>query len=105
MPAAPSLPSTPEQTSGGTAAAEAPPAEVARTEAPPPLARGIDGEARAASAAANRRQRREAAPARSDGPSPPSRSSINARCSDILQKASLEPLTASEADYLRRECR
>ncbi|WP_457425877.1 serine/threonine-protein kinase [Roseateles sp. P5_E7] len=28
-----------------------------------------------------------------------------ARCSDILQKASLEPLTASEAAYLKRECR
>ncbi|HEY9105610.1 MAG TPA: serine/threonine-protein kinase [Roseateles sp.] len=28
-----------------------------------------------------------------------------ARCSDILQKASLEPLTPSEAAYLKRECR
>ena len=28
-----------------------------------------------------------------------------ARCSDILQKASLEPLTAGEAAYLKRECR
>jgi hypothetical protein len=28
-----------------------------------------------------------------------------ARCSDILQKASLEPLTADEAAFLRRECR
>ncbi len=28
-----------------------------------------------------------------------------ARCSDILQKASLEPLTASEADFLKKECR
>jgi len=27
------------------------------------------------------------------------------RCSDILQKASLEPLTPSEAAYLKRECR
>lgn len=27
------------------------------------------------------------------------------RCSDILQKASLEPLTASEAAYLKKECR
>jgi hypothetical protein len=27
------------------------------------------------------------------------------RCSDILQKASLEPLSADEAAYLRRECR
>jgi serine/threonine protein kinase len=28
-----------------------------------------------------------------------------ARCSDILQKASLEPLTASETAYLKKECR
>jgi hypothetical protein len=28
-----------------------------------------------------------------------------ARCSDILQKASLEPLSASEAAYLKKECR
>jgi serine/threonine protein kinase len=28
-----------------------------------------------------------------------------ARCSDILQKASLEPLTASEAEFLKKECR
>ena len=28
-----------------------------------------------------------------------------ARCSDILQKASLEPITASEAEFLKRECR
>jgi hypothetical protein len=27
------------------------------------------------------------------------------RCSDILQKGSLEPLTAEEAAYLKRECR
>lgn len=27
------------------------------------------------------------------------------KCSDILQKASLEPLTASEASYLKKECR
>jgi hypothetical protein len=30
---------------------------------------------------------------------------VGARCSDILQKASLEPLTAAEAEYLKRECR
>jgi len=29
----------------------------------------------------------------------------SSRCSDILQKASLEPLTPEEAAYLRRECR
>jgi serine/threonine protein kinase len=30
---------------------------------------------------------------------------VPARCSDILQKGSLEPLTAEEAAYLKRECR
>ena len=41
---------------------------------------------------------------RSEPVAPPRRSS-GVRCSDILQKASLEPLTADEAAYLRRECR
>ena len=41
---------------------------------------------------------REASPA-------PHRPGAGARCSDILQKASLEPLTAEEAAYLKRECR
>ncbi|MEO7055350.1 MAG: serine/threonine-protein kinase [Caldimonas sp.] len=36
-------------------------------------------------------------------PAPPR--GTGARCSDILQKASLEPLTAEEAVYLKRECR
>jgi serine/threonine protein kinase len=35
----------------------------------------------------------------------PRRATNGARCSDILQKASLEPLTAEEAAYLKRECR
>ena len=36
----------------------------------------------------------------------PTNTAVNkARCSDILQKASLEPLTASEAEYLKKECR
>ena len=39
-------------------------------------------------------------------PAPMANPSVTgARCSDILQKASLEPLTASEAVYLKRECR
>jgi len=38
-------------------------------------------------------------------PADPYRPATGARCSDILQKASLEPLTAEEAAYLRRECR
>ena len=36
----------------------------------------------------------------------PTRSAgVQSRCSDILQKASLEPLTGEEAAYLKRECR
>jgi serine/threonine protein kinase len=39
-------------------------------------------------------------------PAPPRNAGVKpARCSDILQKASLEPLTAEEAAYLKRECR
>lgn len=36
---------------------------------------------------------------------PKNTAATKARCSDILQKASLEPLTASEAEYLKKECR
>jgi hypothetical protein len=36
---------------------------------------------------------------------PPAPHSAGNRCSDILQKASLEALTADEAAYLKRECR
>jgi serine/threonine protein kinase len=36
----------------------------------------------------------------------PSNAAVSkARCSDILQKASLEPLSASEAEFLKKECR
>ncbi|MEO8524094.1 MAG: serine/threonine-protein kinase [Caldimonas sp.] len=38
-------------------------------------------------------------------PAAPRYSGGGARCSDILQKASLEPLTSEEAAYLKRECR
>jgi hypothetical protein len=57
------------------------------------------------------RPRRESpAPARADNaalprPAAPLAPTVSARCSDILQKASLEPLTATEAAYLKRECR
>lgn len=48
--------------------------------------------------AATRSETEEAAPSRTVGVRP-------ARCSDILQKASLEPLSAEETAYLKRECR
>ncbi len=38
-------------------------------------------------------------------PAPAPAATKGAKCSDILQKASLEPLTASEAAYLKKECR
>jgi hypothetical protein len=38
-------------------------------------------------------------------PQPAAKAAKPPRCTDILQKASLEPLTAEEAAYLRRECR
>jgi len=47
---------------------------------------------------------RPATEARPPAPTPYARP-IDGRCSDILQKASLEPLTAEEAAYLKRECR
>jgi len=57
------------------------------------------------------RPRRESPPtARTDNaaaarPASPQAPMVSSRCSDILQKASLEPLTATEAAYLKRECR
>ena len=66
----------------------------------------------ASSAVATPRVRREARPETvplRQEPAPATRSaaprSSGARCSDILQKASLEPLAAEEAAYLKRECR
>ena len=38
-------------------------------------------------------------------PAPAPAATKGAKCSDILQKASLEPLTESEAAYLKKECR
>jgi hypothetical protein len=39
------------------------------------------------------------------GPVPTADAAAAARCGDILQKASLEPLSAAEVAYLKRECR
>ena len=76
----------------------------------------IDGEAASGVAAAparparTRRESLPPAPTRVDDvalpkASPPRAPTVSAQCSDILQKASLEPLTATEAAYLKRECR
>ncbi|MEQ1686111.1 MAG: hypothetical protein ABL916_20885, partial [Burkholderiaceae bacterium] len=98
-----------------TAAAPAP-----VIETPPPAVQAAPASATAAptlSAAASKpkREPRVAEPrileprpvAAEPAPRPaPTNTAVNkARCSDILQKASLEPLTASEAEYLKKECR
>jgi len=75
-----------------------------------------DGEAASGVAAAptrparTRRESLPPAPTRVDDvalpkASPPRPPTVSTQCSDILQKASLEPLTATEAAYLKRECR
>ena len=66
--------------------------------APPPPVAKPKREPRAAPAEPAAR------PAPSDQATPTNAAATRAKCSDILQKASLEPLTASEAAYLRREC-
>jgi len=38
-------------------------------------------------------------------PAPTNAAVTRAKCSDILQKGSLEPLSASETDFLKKECR
>ena len=80
-----------------------------------PVARAtIEGEAASGVATASprpaRARRESAPPVRADDtaapkPAAPRPPMVGARCSDILQKASLEPLTAAEAEYLKRECR
>jgi len=48
----------------------------------------------------------EAVPrAPADRPAPTNTAVTQGKCSDILQKASLEPLTPAEATFLKRECR
>ncbi len=86
----------PVPASAPSAESEAP-ARQARTTAPVP-------------APTQPRGHRESAPARVETPAEPKteaprRAPSGIRCSDILQKASLEPLTAEEAAYLKRECR
>ena len=44
-------------------------------------------------------------PAAERATAPTNTAVTKARCSDILQKASLEPLTAGEAEFLKKECR
>ena len=92
-PAASSLQGTP-----AAAAADTPASAAQVSPAPTP--------APAASAPAPTVVPTAAAPKpRPAAPAPAPAAIKGARCSDILQKASLEPLTASEAAYLKKECR
>ena len=97
---------------------EAAPLTAARSRTAPAAAgAGIEPQADAAAAtakdAASRpprtpRPRRESVPARSEATetvAAPHAAPSGTRCSDILQKASLEPLTAAETAYLKKECR
>ena len=73
------------------------------TVQPPPV-----DEAKPASIERPLRVRREPArvePGVETKPAAPRHPGGGSRCSDILQKASLEPLTGEEAEYLKRECR
>jgi serine/threonine protein kinase len=98
-----------------TAAAPAPEAAAApvvETPAPQPQAAFASAAAPPTVSAAASKPKREPriAEPRAIEPAPkaaaPTSTAVTkARCSDILQKASLEPLTASEAEYLKKECR
>ncbi len=59
----------------------------------------------ASSAVSTAKPRREPTSRPAETAPKPDTSATRSQCSDILQKASLEPLTASEAAFLRRECR
>ena len=81
--------------------------ETAQRETAPAIGEPPPREATAASTPSPRVRREpvRVEPPAETKPAPPRRSGGGARCSDILQKASLEPLTADEAAYLKRECR
>jgi hypothetical protein len=106
--AAPAAPSTAAGLSSPPAA-EPPPAATPSGETDLPTAPLHDAAPAAAPAPSLRPHREPAAPRATAPPEAkpdaPRRTTGGARCSDILQKASLEPLTSDEAEYLKRECR
>jgi serine/threonine protein kinase len=101
------------------APSSSPPAASALAPTPTPPTTAVDTTAPptpAASTPPATRPRREPRPAATDttvarpaperaAPPPTNAAAVRAKCSDILQKASLEPLTADEAAFLRKECR
>lgn len=85
-----------------------PPPAASSAAAPPPAAQGASSVPPPSPRPAPRPVR-ETRPGPPKAPteamaSPPPKAARPPRCSDILQKASLEPLTSEEAAYLRREC-
>jgi len=103
------LPPAPAAPAAVAAPVETPAAAVEAASAPSPSAPRVDAPAPRAEPAplpATAEPRRAPRPRVAAEPAPPKDAGAQpARCSDILQKASLEPLTAEEAAYLKRECR
>ncbi|MDQ6627447.1 MAG: protein kinase [Pseudomonadota bacterium] len=115
--AAPSMPAASMSEGPAEAPSTAPTAEVPSTtaastpsaslERAPAIEPSVIAPATVEPAATERSQppTTHAPAARTPARAPARRSAVGSRCSDILQKASLEPLTADEAAYLKRECR
>ena len=108
-PAEPSPAPAPAPAPASETAAPAPTSAEPSALAPPPSPAPAPAPAPAAVAKPKREPRvvptePVARPAPSERATPTNAAETRAKCSDILQRASLEPLTASEAAYLRREC-
>ena len=100
---------TPASAAASTPVVEVKPAIVEpRREPPRPVAEPPIRETKPVVVEPPPRVRREPArvePPAETRPAAPRYPAGGSRCSDILQKASLEPLTSEEAAYLKRECR
>jgi serine/threonine protein kinase len=88
----------PSPTPAPTVVGQPGPSSIAGASAAPPPAR-------IPSTTAARRGEVDAQPMRRPAPAPAPRPPGGDRCSDILRKGSLEPLTAEESATLRRDCR
>jgi serine/threonine protein kinase len=78
-----------------------PPAPLDAAPLPPPAAEAVPPKAAAAAEAEAETPRRSAR----TPPPPTLKRPLPPRCTDILRKASLEPLSDEEAAFLRKECR
>ena len=106
-PALPALPPAAVAAEPARVVPDAPPAPAIKPNAPPMTKPAPAVKPAAAPEFKSRTPAPEPPPrADTERPSPTANPSVTgARCSDILQKASLEPLTEGEAIYLKRECR